>query len=208
MFEKFKISIIRIVRQLTLWYYERKRQKYNNSILEKEGLYMEHTITKASELLGKYKLNTASEIDLSVICQDEGIHVSAMDLSELEKKHKRTVAGVLFVKEQEKNIIVNKNDVPERQRFTIAHELGHYFLHFDRNSSEENVWISFRGERNKEEYEADMFAAELLMPEELVRAKYKDLPVPYVSALAKEFKVSGAAMRYRLDTLNMRYISL
>jgi len=174
----------------------------------KEGLYMERIITKASDLLEKYEMAIAPPIDLEVICKGENISIYAIDLSELEKKHERTVSGVLLVKEQEKTIVVNKNDVPERQRFTVAHELGHYFLHFDKNSSEENVLISFRGERNKEEYQADMFAAELLMPEELLRTRYEDLAVPYVSTLAKQFNVSSAAMRYRLDTLNMRYISL
>lgn len=206
--KKLKIFSRRIVCQLSLWYHKRKVRKCNETVIMKEGLYMERIITKASDLLEKYEMAIAPPIDLEVICKGENISIYAIDLSELEKKHERTVSGVLLVKEQEKTIVVNKNDVPERQRFTVAHELGHYFLHFDKNSSEENVLISFRGERNKEEYQADMFAAELLMPEELLRTRYEDLAVPYVSTLAKQFNVSSAAMRYRLDTLNMRYISL
>ena len=169
---------------------------------------MARTITKASDLLEKYPAVATLPVDLDVICKGENITVFTMDLSELEKKHKRTIAGILLVKGQDKKIVVNKNDVPERQRFTVAHELGHYFLHFDKNSSEEHMLISFRGERNKKEYDADMFAAELLMPEKLIRARYKELTVPYVSTLARQFNVSAPAMSYRLDTLNMGYISL
>ncbi len=64
-----------------------------------------------------------------------------------------------------------------RQRFTIAHELGHFFLH--RASSTvfvDAAPIFFRDESSsngsqREEIEANAFAAELLMPEDAIRQR-------------------------------------
>jgi len=63
-----------------------------------------------------------------------------------------------------------------RVRFTIAHELAHYFLHRDYLLSEQchsskSNFIS----TNSMESEADQFASSLLMPEELFRSKIKSL---------------------------------
>jgi Zn-dependent peptidase ImmA (M78 family) len=73
-------------------------------------------------------------------------------------------------------IAVARNLRPEVRRFTIAHELGHHTLHRD-------MGILFRDHplsgaemedrhRKPEEREADLFAAELLMPEKLVRREF------------------------------------
>ena len=142
-------------------------------------------------------------IDINAICKKEKITVSVKDLTSAEKKHEREISGALLVRGNERNIFVNINDVPTRQRFTIAHELGHYFLHHNEAASENDLIISFRGERNEKEFEADFFAAELLMPEEQVSKAYKQLSIPFVSILATQFNVSNAAMRYRLNELGL-----
>jgi len=165
------------------------------------------TISKrASDLLEKYEMTNAF-IDLEKICKELGINIHIMNIDPLEKKHGRQISGALFIADGRKDIIVNEKDVPERQRFTIAHELGHYFLHHDSNSETDAI-ISFRGERNNLEFQADQFAAELLMPPGRLKEEYKKLSVPSISALAKKFNVSNAAMHYRLDTLGMDYIRL
>src|SRR4051812_1765171 len=39
------------------------------------------------------------------------------------------VSGVLLIKGSERHILVNKAHHPNRQRFSVAHELGHLVLH-------------------------------------------------------------------------------
>lgn len=50
-----------------------------------------------------------------------------------------------------------------RDRFTIAHELGHYFLHY-RYANLVGEATFYRGARSRPETEANVFAAALLMP--------------------------------------------
>ena len=100
---------------------------------------------------------------------------------------------------------------PKRQRFTIAHELGHLRLH----SKDQPVFIdkapkvmyrnnaSATGEIHKER-EANAFAAALLMPKDLIANVIENCKCggdDAVKYLAKEFKVSDQAMSFRLSNL-------
>ena len=95
------------------------------------------------------------------------------------------------------NIYVNQFDHPTRQCFTVAHELGHYFLHRNVNSD-----ILYREKSNSDsdiEKEANEFAAELLMPESAIRAYW---PIAdSIQNLANIFGVSYLAMKTRLQYL-------
>ncbi|MFG1824271.1 helix-turn-helix domain-containing protein [Microbispora bryophytorum] len=105
-------------------------------------------------------------------------------------------------------IWVNPGQAEVRQRFTLAHELGHYLLrHIDR------FHIDFGGDLSpsvtgghpnydwRAERAANEFAANILMPASLVRARHAVNNSTRV--LAKEFQVSAAAMRYRLANLGL-----
>jgi transcriptional regulator with XRE-family HTH domain len=101
---------------------------------------------------------------------------------------------------------VNSGQAPVRQRFTIAHELGHYLLghherfHIDLGRGDSDGtppgydWISERA--------ANDFAAELLMPARMVH-EFDD-GERSTSDLAELFDVSGLAMGYRLANLGLR----
>ena len=77
------------------------------------------------------------------------------------------VSGVFFRKDSELFMGVNKNHNEHRQRFTIAHEIGHYklhateTLHYDKNEVD-TVYFRANDVSNLEEVEANHFAAELL----------------------------------------------
>ncbi len=62
-----------------------------------------------------------------------------------------------------KTIFVNKRDPASRQRFTVAHELGHYILHKGTNNRYDE-YHRYTPEEVKREFEANDFAAKLLMP--------------------------------------------
>jgi transcriptional regulator with XRE-family HTH domain len=105
-------------------------------------------------------------------------------------------------------IWVNKDQARTRQRFTLAHELGHHLLrhadtfHLDLggelapNVTGGHPTYDWRAERA-----ANEFAANLLMPASMVRRAAAI--VSDVAALASQFKVSPAAMGFRLTALNI-----
>ena len=87
-----------------------------------------------------------------------------------------------------------------RRRFTIAHEIGHFVLHPGRLAPERTGMVNEA--MRFEEREADSFAAELLMPEHMVRrAAIED--GPDAQRLADRFEVSEAAMSLRLRRLGL-----
>jgi Zn-dependent peptidase ImmA (M78 family) len=129
----------------------------------------------------------------------------------------RDVSGVLVVRNGRGLIGVNADQAPTRQRFSIAHELGHFVLHriqmpvFIDTQFTRPYLAAFRdatsstGE-DKREREANAFAAALLMPESLVRDAVARLALDVeddaaIVQLAKRFDVSRQAMTYRLVNL-------
>lgn len=127
------------------------------------------------------------------------------------------LSGVLIRDENSTIIGVNKNDSPERQRFTIAHELGHFLLHKGTAIHvDRNFRVNFRNGVSSqatdfEEIEANAFAAALLMPEELIRLHVNEKVLAgidlesdeEIANLAEEFEVSRQAMLIRLSKLEL-----
>ena len=135
-------------------------------------------------------------VDILKIAKTNDIEVYA---GELDKK----VSGAIrYDKEKDKfAILVNKNDSMVRQRFTIAHELGHFFLHKEILKSDEiHVDIMFRMPDEKEK-EVDYFAGALLMNRTLLEKMHE--AITSITELAQIFKVSVSAMTVRLDKLSL-----
>lgn len=128
------------------------------------------------------------------------------------------ISGLLVIENGQGTIGYNLAHPEVRQRFTIAHELGHYVLHqaaqplfIDKRYRSSAIYyrdgLTSTGE-NPLEIEANAFAAALLMPEDLVSAEVAKLELDWgdeeaLSALAKRFKVSTQAMAYRLVKLGI-----
>lgn len=127
------------------------------------------------------------------------------------------VSGFISINGKTVHLGYNKNHHVNRQRFTIAHEIGHYILHasteplfIDKISNNEHLVFNRNTNSTSKEYtrekEADNFAAALLMPrklidEEIVIAKNKSNPQRLVVELSDKFKVSFQAMSIRLSHL-------
>ena len=164
-------------------------------------------IKKAKRLLIQSKIDINSmninkncSIDLEKIAEHLGITI----LNATFPTDK--ISGVFFNKDGRLYIGVNKDHSKTRRRFTIAHELGHYMLHAneklhldDSSKFRETPDTFYRAEdiTNKNETQANHFAAELLMPEELIEHCISDGIISTV-ALAAKFNVSEQAMTYRL----------
>jgi Zn-dependent peptidase ImmA (M78 family) len=102
-------------------------------------------------------------------------------------------------------IYINANDGPRRRRFTLAHEIAHYVLHRDLIGDgliDDGIYRSKLGEML--ERQASRLAADLLMPEGLVRALYAG-GKQSLSDLAEAFDVSEQAIRIRLEELELIY---
>jgi hypothetical protein len=112
----------------------------------------------------------------------------------------------------ERLILVNaaeatNSDIPiRRHRFTIAHELGHWICHALADVGEEQPTfcrsrdLSVDADRDLER-EANVFGAELLMPEAAVREVWVDVPDP--AEVAERFEVSALAAQWRLYSFGL-----
>ena len=146
-------------------------------------------------------------VDVVKIANSNDIKVYEGDL---DKK----ISGAIRYKKEEKRfeILVNKNDAKTRQRFTIAHELGHYFLHQEFLKSEEiHIDTLYRAVETYDEERAiekvvDYFAGALLMNRTLLDKLYKE--DNSIQDLADIFNVSVSAMTVRLDILGLLWIKI
>jgi Zn-dependent peptidase ImmA (M78 family) len=125
-------------------------------------------------------------------------------------KFSDNISGVFFRKGGNLYLGVNSKHNKHRQRFTIAHEIGHFILHshetlhYDLESADDKRFL-FRADSisSLDETEANRFASELLMPENLVRGLIES-GSNSINELADRFNVSPEAMRYRL--INLGYL--
>ena len=136
-------------------------------------------------------------VDVQGVVGAFGLKVYATELPEgvsgVLYKPQGSSAGAGFV------ILVDKTEPPERQRFTAAHELGHYLLHRDSVGDRiaENFFLHAEGMTSTQEDEANEFANELLMPMDAVLGAIQDR-INTVEGLAQHFGVSVVAMGNRL----------
>lgn len=119
----------------------------------------------------------------------------------------KTMSAKIFIEGTIKAIGINKNDPKVRQSFSIAHELGHYLSgHKDYSYEEKNLQIKekiYLDPQHHDEEEANEFAAELLMPEFMLKKHVigTKLDIPY---LANKYGVSEQAMTIQL--VNLRFL--
>ena len=102
-------------------------------------------------------------------------------------------------------IKINAKHHIKRQRFTMAHEFAHYILHKDDQGKFVDEEIYFRKDHDSPiEYNADLFAAKLLMPEDLFRQAINEDGVKKISELSELFNISKAAIAIRAEKLGFK----
>src|SRR5690554_6662521 len=87
----------------------------------------EHVFLQNGNVI-KNMMNYRCDLILSNIIFNENIRVESFSFKNED------ICGMLIIDQYEKTIVYNKNQSNERRNFTIAHELGHYFLHRDKHS--------------------------------------------------------------------------
>lgn len=116
------------------------------------------------------------------------------------------ISGEIKKDEEGYIIRVNRHDTKERQRFTLAHEIGHYMLHKDMIGDgivDDALYRSRLSDRL--EAEANKFAADILMPWHIMKKKIEELSdlkdEALYEKLASIFEVSTTAIKIRLGKL-------
>ena len=154
--------------------------------------------TRARKVIGDYLGDPSTisiPIDLATILERLKLNLYEVEFDD------PTIAGAY--NKAASAIYVSSSDQKARQFFSVAHELGHYFLN-PRKSTE----IFYRSQLNQfdshfpaDEQEANWFAASLLMPEELVKKIWEEEKSEAI--LAAKFGVSASAAHWRLKNLNI-----
>lgn len=142
-------------------------------------------------------------VDPAWIAKKMGIDVVVAPLSQID----RVISGALIKKQGHDPVIVlNNEDSIPRQRYTCAHELGHYVKRTDEATGgnlSEYSFVDLRSNvSNGDEVFANKFAANLLMPENEVKKLHRlKLTAVEMSIL---FNVSDDAINIRLKNLGLK----
>lgn len=149
---------------------------------------------KAREIVKSLGIDDASDLVLEDIAMIRGALVKEGNLKGAEGRLSSYGTN---------GLITVKSNIPElgRKRFIIAHELGHFELHikesttFSCSDTDFNQWLKTK----PLEVEANYFAAELLMPEDLFKVKVSssDLNIDFLQELMEEFQTSLTATSIR-----------
>lgn len=167
-------------------------------------------VERAAERLLEAHGITRAPVDVRRLATLAGIAVAFDDLGSDD------VSGMLYRRGPAAVMVINERHHPHRQRFTIAHELGHADLHDADTYLDGLATLRFRDGKSAtgtdaEEREANRYAAALLMPAAWVRSRFLHLITGRratredvaITRLAAEFDVSEQAMRFRLVNLDL-----
>lgn len=145
----------------------------------------------AKQLRKFWKMPKGTIENLTDLLEQNGIILVQFDFG-TERVDSRTI----FTKDRQPIIFINKNNLADRQRFSLAYEIGHLVMHtethpsFDRDIS----------------HEANMFAAGFLLPEAEIKKEFsshadKGITVGLLAELKRKWKVSMIALLYRAADL-------
>lgn len=150
----------------------------------------------AREILDEFWPERFLPVDPVHIARDMGVEVFSAELG-------NDVFGLIYGTPGGAEIYIDRDQPPNRYRFSVAHELGHYVEHSERpGPAAEMDYVDRRSDEDRgspEEVYANQFAGALLMPEKELRAErargLNDVQ------LARLFGVSLSALQYRLQLL-------
>lgn len=159
---------------------------------------------------------------VTALLEDHGIHKPPVPVEKIAENLGLEIRcaplqgdlyGALIRSDHEMYIGVNSLNHPNRRRFTIAHELGHFVLHKGiKVHIDKGFRVNWRDDESSqavsdEEMEANRFAAEILMPIQFLTRDIEALRgvgQETVTLLARKYRVSSQAMKIRLG--NFGYI--
>lgn len=155
------------------------------------------TVTQLLDV-AKQKGVETSPLDVKALLSVLGIRLISIPM-------KDDVSGILSLDVNGRDWVVKVNALhhPNRQRFTIAHEIAHFCRHRFQQAEFEDLSFFRNGETNQMEVEANRFASELLMPESIFKDKVRMFSGS-IEEIARYFRVSTLAVRVRAKILGMK----
>lgn len=152
----------------------------------------EWAVTKAREILQELEIAESDEIDVERIAHFYNVATKRSSLLGMDGR---------IVRDGDKAVITLRDSINflGQERFVIAHELGHFFLHPNSHqvetvtSQQTMNWSD--SQKSIEEYEANLFAAELLMPKSIFGRYIKNAVPSFdtIKGLAKDFQTTLTA---------------
>jgi len=143
----------------------------------------------ATKLRQLWKIETPVIEDLTRVIEDNGIVINSFSFGT-----DRVDSRSILTDDKFPIIFFNSSLLGDRQRFSLAYELGQLIMHtfnivpIDRDVS----------------HEANAFAAEFLMPAKDIKEDFKSgISIPLLGELKRKWKVSMIALLYRADDLGL-----
>jgi Zn-dependent peptidase ImmA (M78 family) len=154
--------------------------------------------SKYIEEIAKQALKKSAYQELPVLVEQVA---KSVGLEVIAFPFHQKISGVL--KKEQGIIAINKNHSPVRQRFTAAHELGHFLLGHGMEDVTDDREVDESFEKpDLKEREANLLASALLMPADRVKEAIKKEGQD-IDKLASIFGVSKQAMTIRLLALKL-----
>jgi Zn-dependent peptidase ImmA (M78 family) len=135
-------------------------------------------------------------VEVGAIAKSFGISVLKSTMPGSISGEIRETDGIVTIK-------VNRHDIKERQRFTIAHEIAHFLLHRDRLANGITDDVLYRSRLTDDlERQANRLAADIIMPANLIQSAQSNLtalkPEDKLKKIAELAQVSLAAVKIRI----------
>lgn len=174
--------------------------KSTKNTIETKSISKKIIEEKAQEILRRFGVEYYSNV--SALATRIGIKVGETDNIDDDDD------GFIFISQDrtKKAIGVNSNRTLKQKRFIVAHELGHYFLHYNETDKSLFAFRENRKGKDAKENDADYFAACLLMPTDtflnaymtLSRQKNKFSKQDIIDKLSNEFCVPKESIVRRI----------
>ena len=143
----------------------------------------------ARKLRKLWKIEKGAINNLTQVLEDNGLFLINFDFNTERVDGMSILANGKFPV-----VFSNKRSLGDRQRFTLAYELGHLVMHLQTNPS-------FTRDIS---HEANEFAAEFLMPEKDIKGDFKDgVNLNVLADLKRKWKVSMQALLYRANDIGV-----
>ena len=143
----------------------------------------------ARKLRKLWKIEKGAINNLTQVLEDNGLFLINFDFNTDRVDGMSILANGKFPV-----VFSNKRSLGDRQRFTLAYELGHLVMHLQTNPS-------FTRDIS---HEANEFAAEFLMPEKDIKGDFKDgVNINVLADLKRKWKVSMQALLYRANDIGV-----
>ncbi|MDF3821776.1 XRE family transcriptional regulator [Leptospira sp. 96542] len=164
-----------------------------------DKIISEKPIEAAKEIRKMWKIQDGPILDLISKIENQSIITLPMKFANEDKFS----ACAIDVDSRQPLIIYNSNHPFDRIRFSVAHEIGHIFLHHHGETEFKDFSIPFEFREKDREDQANTFASEFLMPENEMKKELNGLTIEKLQRLKFKWRVSMAALLERAYRLNI-----